>query len=211
MASGQPPVTRARAGSSRAAETGDEGTSVERLVEAVIVRLTETGLMTPAAPTAASAAAWAAPAVVKEEHDFGGIPPPTLREMWLEELRRQQVTSSFYGVREKEETRALLIIGEGAGPPPEHQAWYWGRVRLFLIVARHGWAAAVRDSRFADLDQLGIRLSPAAVAPPPAAARAPAAVAPPGGWRGRPSRPSGLRPPPSGGLAAAASAARRKD
>ena len=34
-------------------------------------------------------------------------------------------------------------------------AWYWGRVRLFLIVAHHGWAAAVRDSRGAEMDRLG--------------------------------------------------------
>ena len=39
------------------------------------------------------------------------------------------------------------------------------------------------------MERLGIRLSPAASQAPPAAAP------PPAGWRGRPSRPSGLPPP----------------
>jgi len=68
---------------------------------------------------------------------------------------------------EKEEVRGLLIIGEGAGPPPEHQLWYWGRVRLFLIVAREGWSAAIGDARVADMDRLGIHLSSAVPRPAP--------------------------------------------
>lgn len=78
------------------------------------------------------------------------------------------------------------------------------RVRLMLIVAHHGWAAAVADAQHSDLDRLGIRLSSAA--PVPAAAAAP--VAQPV-RRGRPSRPSGLRPPPR--RAAPPAAPRRAD
>ena len=83
-ASGQPPVTRARAGSSRAAESGDEGTSVERLVEAVIVRLTETGLLTPAAPTAAGAAS------VADQYD--------IRELLACIIERQQYSHECSGL-----------------------------------------------------------------------------------------------------------------
>ena len=46
--------------------------------------------------------------------------------------------SSNFGTRE-EEVRGLLIIGEGACPPPVHQLWFWGRVRLFIIIAHEGW------------------------------------------------------------------------
>ena len=68
------------------------------------------------------------------------------RQLWMAELRRM-LESGRYGVREKEDVRSLLIIGEGAGPPPDQEDWYWGRVRLFLIVAQRGWAAAVSDAR----------------------------------------------------------------
>ena len=46
MASGQPPLTRARAGSSRALEAGEvetAGVSLDSLVEAVAARLVESG------------------------------------------------------------------------------------------------------------------------------------------------------------------------
>ncbi|KAF0286749.1 hypothetical protein FJT64_001494 [Amphibalanus amphitrite] len=215
---GQPPATRSRAASVRAADTEELKDSI---VEAVVARLMQSGLVVPTAMTPAAAAAGVAAAsgaateavpdavAVKVEYDEEeevGVPPPSRRRLWLEELRAQLNASPHLGVREREEARSLLIIGDTAGPPPEHRSWYWGRVRLFLIVAHHGWAAAVRDSRGSEMERLGIRLSPAAALPPPLARP----VAPPAsGGRGRPSRPSGLRAP-SGGAASAA-APRRKN
>ena len=215
----QPPTTRARAASARLAELGGDG-DLEPVVEAVVARLLQAGLAVSASAEAAAAAAAPAPVVaaaeterpaaVKTEADWEeelGVPSLARQHLWLDELRRQLTTSGQFGVREREEARGLLIIGESAGPPPEHRAWYWGRVRLFLVVAHHGWAAAVRDSRGAEMDRLGIRLSPAAAqAPPPAVRPVDSSLA---GWRGRPSRPSGLRPPP--GRAAPAAAPRRKN
>ncbi|KAF0297982.1 hypothetical protein FJT64_000480 [Amphibalanus amphitrite] len=115
---GQPPATRSRAASARTTES--EELKLDSIVEAVVARLVQSGLtVTPGASAAgASAASEAAaelvrPAVMKVECD-----------------------------EEQGEARGLLIIGDAAGPPPEHRSWYWGRVRLFLIVAHHGWAAA---------------------------------------------------------------------
>lgn len=174
---------------------------MDRIVEAVVERLTSSGLL---------AAGAAATAEVKEEVQEvvsdASTPTAAQQRLWMAELRRQLETSSSFGTREKEEVRSLLIIGEGAGPPPDQHGWFWGRVRLFLIVAHEGWAAAVRDARTSDMDRLGIHLSPAA-AQPAALPRPPAAPAV--GWRGRPSRPSGLRPPPRGSSSAAAAARRQ--
>ena len=75
----------------------------------------------------------------------------------MAELRQMQ-EAGRYGAREKEEVRSLLIIGEDAGPLPDQEDWYWGQVRLFLIVAHRGWAAAVSDARATDVDGLGILL-----------------------------------------------------
>ena len=55
--------------------------------------------------------------------------------------------SANYGTREREEVRGLIIISECAGPPDDQRSWFWGRVRLYLIVAHHGWAAAIGDSK----------------------------------------------------------------
>ena len=205
MSSGQPPVTRARAGSSRTQEAADgaaAGAGLDELVEAVIARLGEVGVLAPAAAVT--------PKVEGGDEDGEGdiLPSPARRRLWLEELRRQRETSANFGIREQEETRGLLIIGEGAGPPPEHLMWYWGRIRLFIIVARHGWAAALQDSRYADMDRLGIHMNTAAAQPPPAPRPA---AAPPARWRGRPSRPSGLRRAPGGAAPAPAAGARRAD
>lgn len=173
---------------------------VEAIVDAVVARLVSSGML------GAAAAAPAAEVGREPEPGPGPEQKPAVQlvaevgpgraqqQLWLEELRLQQTASLRFGVREKEEVRALLIIGDGGGPPPAHHAWYWGRVRLMLIVAHHGWAAAVDDARSADMDRLGIRLSAVAVRP-----AAPPAVPPPAAEpvrRGRPSRPSGLRPPP---------------
>ena len=90
-------------------------------------------------------------------------------------------------------------------PPAEHQAWYWGRARLFII-AHQGWAAAVRDARTSDMERLGIQLLPEVARPTSPPHRG---IAGPAGWCRRPSRPSGLRAPPRG--ASAAPAPKRKD
>lgn len=174
------PTRRLRSG----AALGGRDEDLESIIEAVVARLTEAGLA-----SAATAAA------VKEEVVVVDTPSgPTMgqRRLWLDDLREQMTASANFGTREKEEVRGLLIIGEGAGPPPEHQLWYWGRVRLFLIVAHEGWSAAIGDARVADMDRLGIHLSSAVPrpAPGPRPAAAPAAE-----WRRRPSRPSGLRAP----------------
>lgn len=172
------------------------------MVEAVVERLTAAGLVGGPArgpaggPVGGPAGGGAEAAAVIEEDvkpqiDLGG-PSRAQHRLWLEELRTQQLTSARLGPREKEEVRGLLIIGGGGGPPEEHRDWFWARVRLMLIVAHHGWAAAIADAEHADMDRLGIRLAPAAATVP--AAAAPAAVAQPV-QRGRPSRPSGLRAP----------------
>ena len=216
----QPPTTRSRAASARPydADGDGAGADMEPIVAAVVARLQQAGLLTPAPVEGAAAAAKSAVAetsevpaplmAVKGEAGVGGQFGPTLaqQQLWLEELRSQLDKSPHFGVREREEARGLLIIGESAGPPPEHQSWYWGRVRLYLIIAHQGWAAAVRDSRTTGMERLGIHLSPAAAQPPDAPRRA---AAPPAGWRGRPSRPSGLRPPPGG--ASMAPAQRRQN
>lgn len=177
-----PPLTRARSGSA-----AQHPADLDSIVEAVVTRLISAGLLGAAA---------APPTEPQEEKPVVALdvqvgPSLAQRRVWLEELRSQQTTSTRFGPREKEEVRALLIIGDGGGPPTEHSAWYWGRIRLMLIVAHHGWAAAISDAQHSDMDRLGIRLSTAAVQP--AAAPPPVAES---GRRGRPSRPSGLRPPP---------------
>ena len=86
-------------------------------------------------------------------------PPLGQQRLWLEDLRQQLHVSAHFGVWEREEVRGLLVIGETSGPPPEHQAWYWGRVRLFII-AHQGWAVAVRDARTSDMERLDIQLLP---------------------------------------------------
>lgn len=187
-----PPTTRRL----RSASVVDE--RVEDLVEAVVARLTTAGLVAgPAAPGGPPVA------TIKSECGCDVSPTADQQRLWIRELRRQLDESPNFGTREREEVRGLLVIGEGTGAPQEHQAWFWGRVRLFIIVAHHGWGAAVADSKTSSMERLGIRLS-AAAALPGAAARP--AAAPPAPWRGRPSRPSGLRRPPSGGAAAAAAA-----
>ena len=234
----QPPSTRSRAASARVEEAGDESFNMDAIVERVMARLLQSGLAVSAAAAPATSTAEAAavsgsvgpaaeaarPTAVKAEVKWDeevGVPSLACQRLWLDELKRQLGTSLHFGVREREEARGLLIIGEADGPPLEHRAWYWGRVRLFLIVAHHSWTAAVRDSGGSEFDRLGIYLSPAATPAPPAArpvAPSPAGwrgrpsrpVAPsPAEWRGRPSRPSGLRPPP--GAAASAAALRRKN
>ena len=175
---------------------------VDRLVDAVVTRLTASGIGTEAAAAA-----------IKEEEPevVGGVatsPSRAQQQLWLAELRRQlAVPAATFGTREREEVRGLLIIGEGGGLPPDHSHWFWGRVRLFLIVAHEGWGVAVRDARSSDMERLGIHLS-RDVVQPPAAARPrppPPASAPASGWRGHASRPSGLRVPPRGAAPPAAS------
>ncbi|KAF0303910.1 hypothetical protein FJT64_024167 [Amphibalanus amphitrite] len=195
----------AMAESGAGSEPDAAAVDIDRLVDAVVARL-----------TAAGVGAEAAAPVVKEEEpevveDAPTSPSRAQRQLWLAELRRQlDVPAATFGTREQEEVRGLLIIGEGGGPPPDHSHWFWGRVRLFLIVAHEGWGAAVRDARSSDMERLGIHLS-RVVVQPPAAARPrpppppPPASAPASGWRGRPSRPSGLRVPPRGAAPPAAS------
>lgn len=194
-----PPVTRSTS------RTSTPAVDIDSVVEAVVTRLVGAGLV-----GAVTGAAADAPSDLEDvKPDLGATAPEegpsrAQRRLWLEELRTQQAVSARFGPREKEEVRGLLIIGGGGGPPEEHRTWFWARVRLMLIVAHHGWAAAVADAQHSDLDRLGIRLSSAA--PVPAAAAAP--VAQPV-RRGRPSRPSGLRPPPR--RAAPPAAPRRAD
>ena len=57
------------------------------------------------------------------------------------------------------------MISEMLGPPKEHQAWYWGPARLFII-AHQCWAAAVRDARTSNMERLGIQLLPEVTRPP---------------------------------------------
>ena len=132
---------------------------LEEIITAVVTRLTGAGLV------AAASAANVLPKQEEEEVvvvDASAGPTPLQQQLWLADLREQLGASSNFGTREKEEVRGLLIIGEGAGPPPAHQLWFWGRVRLFLIIAHEGWAAAVSDARSTDMSRLGIHLSPSA-------------------------------------------------
>ena len=57
----------------------------------------------------------------------------------------------------------LLVITECGGPPPppDHQSWFWVRVRLYIIMVHHGWATA----RETGMDRLGIGEG-AHIAPP---------------------------------------------
>ena len=121
---------------------------VDALVAAVVARLHRCGLPSPFPP---AEAATAAPAVlgaemapllaVKTEDRAGDLfgPPLGQQRPWVEDLRQQLHLSAHFGVREREEVRGLLVIGETLGLPPEHQAWYWGwvRQRLFIIIAYH--------------------------------------------------------------------------
>ena len=145
------------------------GDSVDEMVNAVVDRLTAAGLVAKDVSEAVK---------VEEEQN---VPSQSQRQLWLAELRQQMEGTSNYGTREKEEVKGLLITGEGDGPPADQQAWYWGRVRLFLIVAHHVWRAAVSDAETSNMDRLCISLGRAAAqrtaAPPPA-------TVPPVRWRG---------------------------
>ena len=92
---------------------------VDRLVDAVVTRLVASGLM-----------AGVSEASVKEEDPVPGVaddsPSPIQRRLRIAELRRQLETSANFGVRETEEVRGLLIIGEGTCPPQDHVTWFWG-------------------------------------------------------------------------------------
>ncbi|KAF0303520.1 hypothetical protein FJT64_024510 [Amphibalanus amphitrite] len=119
---GQPPATRSRAASARTTES--EELKLDSIVEAVVARLVQSGLTVPTAVTPGASAAGASAA----SEAAAELVRPAVMKVECDE--------------EQEEARGLLIIGDAAGPPPEHRSWYWGRVRLFLIVAHHGWAAA---------------------------------------------------------------------
>lgn len=168
---------------------------VEAVVEAVVTRLTSAGLI---GATPAAAASQPVPETGERKPVFAvevTAPGPCLTQqrLWLEELRAQHGSSVRFGTREKEEVRALLIIGDTGGPPGDHHAWYWSRVRLLLIVAHHGWAAAIDDSHTSEMDRLGIHLAPAAARP--AVAPTQHVAASDVGRRARPSLSSGFRPP----------------
>ena len=155
--SAPPPNTRARAASRRRQDEDGEASPVrvDELVAAVVARLQQSGLLSPPASEEAGAAAAAAavtsappvlgagaapPLAVKTEEGAGDLfgPPLGQQRLWLEDLRQQLQTSAHFGVREREKVRGLLVIGETSGPLREHQAWYWGRVRLFIVVAHQG-------------------------------------------------------------------------
>ena len=128
----QPPATRERAASMRATEAEDD--KLDSIVEAVVSRLRQAGLAMPAAESPGAAAASKAttevgrPAAVMKaepEEEEVGVPSASRRRLWLEELKTQLSLSPHFGIREREETRGLLVIGEAAGPPPEHRSWYW--------------------------------------------------------------------------------------
>ena len=143
---------------------------LEAVVEAVVARLVGAGLVGAPPPPPVTVRVEGGPEsadakpVLPLPEDTG--PGRDQRQLWLEELRGQQHGSPRLGPREREEVRSLLIIGDVGGPPPEHHLWYWARVRLFIIVAHHGWTAAINDAQNTDLDRLGIRLSPVTVGPP---------------------------------------------
>ena len=188
MSTPSPPM-RLRSGAVRAPTT--EQKHVDSIVEAVMMKLHAAGIGAGALvddiqplPEEPAMAAPTEPAIAAPTE-----PSRMQRQLWTAELRSRMPDM---GVREREEVRSLLIIGEGAGPPPADHVWFWGRVRLMLIVAHHGWGAALADSRVTDMERLGIRLHPAAGSPPPAP---PAVAAVAAGGRGRPCRPSGLRRP----------------
>ena len=126
------------------------------------------------------------------------LPGPTAeqRRLWLRDLREQLPSSTHFGLREREEARGLLIIGEGAGPPMDDAAWFWGRVRFYIIIAHHGWGAAIADARRDETKRLGIEIE--AAFPPPAF---PTQQLHQRARRGR--GPSGLRQPRPAATAAA--------
>ena len=184
-------------------------------------------LSAPEAAETAESGLAALPAAPSSAEQSGGVPgawgPPrpapvtttasdaSFHTAWIGDLRRQVTASSHLGFREKEEIRALLIIADGGGPPPDHSAWYWCRVRFMIVVAHHGWGAAIADARTAETEQLGIHLDPAVV-PAPASQQQqflpPPAAGAGGSSRRRGRGPSGLRAP--AGPSSAPSASGRK-
>ena len=149
-----PPRTRARSSSAQ---------EVDSIIEAVVARLTDAGLLGAAAAPRSVPAEEEEKPVVTLDDQVG--PARAQQRVWIEELRCQHVTSPRFGPREKE-VRALLIIADGGGPTSDHHSRFWGRVQQMLIVAHHGWAAAIQDTQHADMDRLGIHLAaPAAVQP----------------------------------------------
>ena len=122
-----PPRTRSKKGDSF---------GVDAIVEAVVSRLQTPGVLGTAVASSSTSAPSCAPdsvgeplgvAAAKTEEGLGA----EQRRLWLQELRAQLTSSTRFGIREKEEVRGLLIIGESGGPPAEHHSWYWGRIRLF--------------------------------------------------------------------------------
>lgn len=190
--------------------TGAECDDIEEIVQRIMARLESAGVSAAGCGGGGGGAAAGGGGDVPQGEDKPVFPPPTpssgllpssdQQRLWLADLREQLQTASSFGTREREEVRGLLVITECGGPPADHQSWFWGRVRLYIVVAHHGWAAAIADAREAGMDRLGIRLSGAAAAraaapaPPAAVAGAPPVAAASGG-RSRPSRPSGLRAP----------------
>ena len=110
------PLTRARSGS----VTQPAPSDLDSIVTAVVARLTGTGLL------GAAAAPPTEPQEVKPcvAFDVQTGPSWAQQRFWLEQLRSQQQSSPRFGPREREEVRALLIIGDGGGPPAEHSAWF---------------------------------------------------------------------------------------
>ena len=167
-----------------------EDAEVDELVEVIVGKLAATGYLDRPGATPAP------PAVKTEEADgweVQRLPSATQQRQWMAHLRQQQGESRHYGTREKEEVRGLLIISESGGPPLDHVTWFWGRVRMYLIIAHEGWPAAIRDARGGALQELGIAIptdqAPGAGALP---------LLPLGAARGRgrrPSQPAGLRRP----------------
>ena len=114
------PTRRLRSASVRECDRPGGQVVIEDVVDAVISRLTAAGLIGGGDCGAGggedgAAGGGGADCAVKTERPEDVEPSPSQRRLWITELREQLTMSRYFGTREKEEVRGLLIIGEGAG------------------------------------------------------------------------------------------------
>ena len=95
------------------------------------------------------------------------------RADWISYLSTQRLVNPNFNKRDQEEVRTLLLAC--ATPPPDLQdvSFLNDRLKLFLVVAHRGWAAALTALPDWELAQLGVTLPPPApvIQLPPAPAQ----------------------------------------
>lgn len=89
----------------------------------------------------------------------------TLPCSWIAFLQEQRLVNGSYSRRDQQELRTLLLACERPPTVRLDRQFLRDRLKLYVVVAHRGWAAALQSLPDWELAQLGISL-PTASAPP---------------------------------------------